>query len=175
MKWLRRFAITLIVLAILFTVLVLVFPPARHGFSLIGLLLDDFPHSLPVPVQGITPSQLADTWGAPRSGGRTHKGIDIFAKRETPILSATEGIVLRKGENRLGGRTITIIGPAGWRHYYAHMERYTNHEIGDWVEQGEVIGYVGNSGNARTTPTHLHYGIYELGGPAHNPYPYLTR
>lgn len=79
---------------------------------------------------------------------------------------------MRRGWNRLGGRTISILGPGGQIHYYAHLEGYDDPDLGDWVETGEVIGYVGDSGNAQGTPPHLHYGIYE-GGEAINPYPRL--
>ena len=82
------------------------------------------PAALPVPVAGVKPVQLADTWGGARSGGRRHEGIDIFAKRGTPVLSSTEGIVLRVGTNRLGGQVVWVLGPGGQRHYYAHLDRY---------------------------------------------------
>jgi len=130
------------------------------------------PRSLPVPVQGVRPSQLSDTFGAARSGGRRHEGIDIFASRNTPVLAATEGYVTQLGNGGLGGTTVSVEGPAGWRHYYAHLERWGPIRQGQWVTPGTVLGYVGNSGNARSTPTHLHYGIYGPGG-AINPYPLL--
>lgn len=132
------------------------------------------PRSLPIPVQGVTKSQLHDTYGAPRSGGRRHEGIDIFAPRNTPVLSTTDGYVAAVGHNGLGGRVVSVTGPAGWRHYYAHLERWGNVRQGQWVEPGTIIGYVGNSGNARTTPTHLHYGIYPESGGSLNPYPLLA-
>lgn len=170
----QRVIIMLLIFALLMGVLPLLFPPLRNLPGYVGLLLEKSPHSLPVPVHGIKPSRLADTWGAARSGGRRHEGIDIFAPKNTPILSATHGIVSRVGWNELGGRVISIMGPGGDRHYYAHLERHTDHKPGDWVKRGEVIGYVGNSGNARTTPAHLHYGIYRFSGGAINPYPLLT-
>lgn len=127
-----------------------------------------------VPVQGVRPTDLSDTWGASRSSGRTHEGIDIFARCGHPVVSATEGIVLGLGENTLGGLTVRVLGPQGSRHYYAHLSRYGPVRAGDHVRAGDVLGYVGNTGNARGTPCHLHYGIYMDGG-ARNPYPYLTR
>ena len=127
--------------------------------------------SLPLPLPGV---RFADTWGAARSQGRTHEGVDIFAPRNTPIHAATRGLVLNIGPNTLGGRTVMILGPGGARHYYAHLERYATLSRGEWVMAGEVIGYVGDSGNAKGTPTHLHYGIYEQGG-AVNPYPLLKK
>ena len=138
------------------------------------LLVAEPPGTLPVPVEGVAPGDLGDTWGDPRSGGRRrHEGIDIFAARRTPIRSATRGIVARRSENGLGGNTITILGPGGWRHYYAHMQSYAGHVEGDRVEPGEVIGFVGTSGNAPPGAPHLHYGIYTRDGPR-NPYPLLV-
>lgn len=128
-------------------------------------------NSLPNPLPG---QHLADTWGAARSNGRSHEGIDIFAERNTPVLSTTQGIVKRVGTNNLGGNVVVVLGPGRQGHYYAHLESYGDIEVGDWVEAGDVIGYVGNSGNAKTTPPHLHYGIYTMNG-AINPYPLLEK
>ena len=126
-----------------------------------------------LPVAGVKPKNLVDTWGAARGAGRKHEGIDIFAKRGTQVLSATQGIVRKVGTNHLGGQVIWITGPHLSQHYYAHLDAYAEHiQQGDWVEAGEVIGYVGNTGNAKTTPPHLHYGIYLSDGTT-NPYPYL--
>lgn len=132
------------------------------------------PRSLPIPVEGVAKSQLRDSYGDLRSGGRRHEGIDIFAGRHTPVLSATEGYVSGLGRNRLGGLVVWVTGPGGWRHYYAHLERWSDVREGQWVEPGTIIGYVGNSGNASTTPTHLHYGIYPTSGGTINPYPLLA-
>jgi len=78
------------------------------------------------------------------------------------------------GTNNLGGQVVWVTGPDLTHHYYAHLENYAeNITAGDWIEAGEVIGYVGNTGNARGTPPHLHYGIYINGQGAINPYPYL--
>ncbi|HET9334513.1 MAG TPA: M23 family metallopeptidase [Gemmatimonadota bacterium] len=137
------------------------------------LLRSEPPSALPVPVDGVDPSDLGDTWGDARSGGRSHEGIDIFARRRTPVRSTTPGIVVRRGENPLGGRTVSILGPGGWRHYYAHLQGYAGHSTGDRVAAGEVIGFVGTSGNAPADAPHLHYGIYAGGGPR-NPYPLLV-
>ena len=131
------------------------------------------PASLPVPVAGVRAGQLTDTWGAARSGGRSHEGIDVFAPRGTAVTSTTRGLVVRRGENRLGGRVVSVLGPGGQFHYYAHLDDWGPVAVGDWVEPGSVLGEVGNTGNARGTPPHLHYGIYQAGG-AVNPYPLLT-
>ena len=123
----------------------------------------------PLPEQG-----LADTWGAARSQGRTHEGIDIFAPRGTPIQSTTQGIVSKVGNNNLGGRVVVVVGPGGAGHYYAHLEDYADISPNDWVNAGDIIGYVGDSGNAKGTPPHLHYGIY-INGSAVNPYPLMQK
>jgi len=148
-------------------------PAFRQLPRVVRLVREPAPLALPIPVEGVTPGELTDTWNAPRGDGRQHKGIDIFAPRETQVLAATRGLVVRRGWNSLGGRRVAILGPGGQYHYYAHLEEYGDPKLWDWVEAGEVIGYVGDSGNAQGTPTHLHYGIYEITG-AVNPYPRLT-
>ena len=130
------------------------------------------PSTLPVPVDGVEARALRDTWGGARGEGRKHEGIDIFAKRGTRVLSSTEGIVAHVGESRLGGLVVWVMGPGGQRHYYAHLERHANVETGMRIAAGWVLGYVGDTGNAKGTPPHLHYGVYDLGG-AINPYPLL--
>lgn len=130
---------------------------------------------LPMPVKGITSTQINDTWGAARGQNRKHEGIDIFAKRGTDVLSTTQGIVAKVGVDSLGGKVVWVVGPDLSRHYYAHLEAYAPHlDVGDWVEKGAVLGYVGNTGNAKNTPPHLHYGIYFTGQGVVNPYPYLS-
>ena len=129
--------------------------------------------AVPVPVQGIRAADIADTWGGARSGGRRHQGTDIFARRGTPVLSATRGIVVRIGDHGIGGRHAWVLGPGGERHYYAHLEDWApglhRYQV---VQAGDLLGFVGDSGNARGTPPHLHYGIYGTGG-ALNPHPRL--
>ena len=133
----------------------------------------------PLPVENSLPNplpkqHLADTWGAARSQGRSHEGIDIFAKRGTPIQATTQGIVSKVGEDALGGHVVMIIGPGGAGHYYAHLEEYADISPNEWVNTGDIIGYVGDSGNAKGTPPHVHYGIY-INGSAVNPYPLLQK
>jgi peptidoglycan LD-endopeptidase LytH len=139
----------------------------------LSLLQQELPteNSLPSPL----PEQhLTDTWGAARSQGRTHEGIDIFAPRGTPVQSTTQGIVSKVGENTLGGRVVVVVGPGGAGHYYAHLEDYADISRNDWVNAGDIVGYVGDSGNAKGTPPHVHYGIY-INGSAVNPYPLLQK
>lgn len=126
--------------------------------------------SLPNPVKG---KRFDDTWGAARSQGRRHEGVDIFAKKNTPIRSTTPGIVTKIGRNRLGGKVIGIQGPGAW-HYYAHLNKFARIRLYERVKEGQVIGYVGKTGNAKTTPAHLHYGVYLPSG-AVNPYPLINQ
>ncbi|MEJ2803098.1 M23 family metallopeptidase [Comamonadaceae bacterium PP-2] len=148
-------------------------PRIDHAVYALRLSMSEAPVRVAVPVEGVGRRGLADTWGAARSEGRTHQGIDIFARRGTPVIAATEGLVARIGENRLGGTVVWVYGPGRQRHYYAHLDRVAETlETGDRVAVGDVLGYVGNTGNARGTPPHLHYGIYAMGG-AINPYPLL--
>jgi peptidoglycan LD-endopeptidase LytH len=130
--------------------------------------------TLPVPVAGVSRRQLSDTWGARRDGNRRHDGIDIFAPCGRPVTSATRGVVVTLGERPLGGQIVGVLGP-GWEwHYYAHLSDFGLIEVGDVVEVGTVLGYVGKTGNARGTPCHLHYGIYTPQSGAKNPYPLLA-
>lgn len=131
------------------------------------------PQALAMPVQDADASQVADTFGAPRGRDRTHAGIDIFAARGTPVLSATRGVVLSIRDRGLGGRQVWVLGPARERHYYAHLEDWAEGlAVGDVVRPGDRLGSVGDSGNASGTPPHLHYGIYGAAG-AYDPLPLL--
>lgn len=118
--------------------------------------------SLLMPVEGITVSQIADTYGAPRSGRRVHEGQDIFANEGTPIYAAAPGYIYRIGQGSpLGGNTITVVVAGGHRHYYAHLQDFsTEIREGQYVDTETLLGYVGKTGNAATTPPHLHFGVY---------------
>ena len=131
------------------------------------------PSSLPIPVDRVQARELKDTWGASRSSGRLHEGIDILAPRGTKVRSATPGLIADLRNNNLGGKVVWILGPGGAWHYNAHLDGGL--KVGDYVKKGDVIGYIGNTGNARHTAPHLHYGLY-LNGKGRgvvNPYPYL--
>jgi murein DD-endopeptidase MepM/ murein hydrolase activator NlpD len=147
--------------------------PLQRLYITVRLWTEELKPPLLVPVQGARRSALRDTWGAARSGGRSHEGIDIFAPCGRRVLSATEGIVFSMGENNLGGQVVWVLGPGGSWHYYAHLSRFADLSRGNHVQAGDVIGYVGNTGNAAGGSCHLHYGIYRK-GEAENPYPLLV-
>jgi len=170
----RTLLVTLAVFAVTCVALVLWQPALLNIPRVIMLVREEPVLPYPVPVQGVRTRQLTDQWGAPRSGGRKHQGIDIFAKCGTPVLSATHGLVTRIGTNMLGGQIVRVLGPGGYWHYYAHLSEFGDIKEGQLVTAGTVLGKVGDTGNAKGTPCHLHYGVYSRAGGAENPYPLLT-
>ena len=113
--------------------------------------------------------RTADTYGAARSGGRSHEGVDLLASTGTPLVAVVSGSVQFK-HNSLGGNAVWLAGADGNRYYYAHLSAFEGSSRG--VSQGEVIGYVGDTGNARGTP-HLHFEVHPGGGASVNPYPWV--
>lgn len=114
-----------------------------------------------MPVQGARLRQVANTFCPARSTWRTHQGQDIFAPKGAPIYLATSGFVWRIGQGQLGGLYVFVVGLGRRRYYFAHLERYaTGLMEGQKVTTRTLLGYVGNTGNARTTPPHLHFGVY---------------
>ena len=130
--------------------------------------------SLALPVEGAKSSSIQSGFGAPRdAGARKHQGVDIFAARGTPVLAAADGLVTSVGVNGLGGNVVWQFRPMrGESLYYAHLDTQLV-KAGSYVRRGDVLGTVGNTGNARGGPTHLHFGIYARGG-AVDPVPYLV-
>ena len=120
------------------------------------------------PVQG--GASFIDSWGFPRSGGRRHKGVDMFNSRNTPLIAVVDGRI-KFSSNSLGGRSTHLYAADGTVYYYTHLEAHpSNVSSGQYVKAGTVVGYLGNSGNARYTSPHLHFEI-RPGGVAVNPYP----
>jgi murein DD-endopeptidase MepM/ murein hydrolase activator NlpD len=122
------------------------------------------------PVDGFT--SFTDTWGAPRSGGRSHEGVDMLGARWTPLVALESGSILRLGNGGLGGITIWLRGTSGDQFYYAHLEALADGlRAGQTVGVGELIGYMGTSGNAPDYIPHVHFEYHPGGGAATNPYP----
>ena len=123
------------------------------------------------------PYSFVDTYLAPRPGYRNHQGVDIFALSGTPVYAVVNGVIEEKGVNPLGGNKLWIRSPGdNWRYYYAHLAGYgAGISNGARVKKGQLVGYVGNTGNARTTPPHLHFETHVPSGAPANPYPILRR
>ncbi len=135
------------------------------------------------PIEGLKVSQLHDSFDEMRGAGR-HEAIDIMAPRGTPVHAVTDGVVTKLFLSKPGGKTIYLFDPAGiFCYYYAHLDAYQpDLREGMRVSRGQVIGYVGSTGNANPSAPHLHFTIFRLGpekhwwqGTALNPYPFLLR
>ncbi|WP_372171015.1 M23 family metallopeptidase [Xanthomonas axonopodis] len=135
-----------------------------------------------IPVEGIGASQLQDTFTDARSEGRVHDAIDILAPTGTPVVAVADGTVEKLFTSERGGLTIYQFEPGGkYCYYYAHLERYADGLAEKQsIKRGQVIGYVGSTGNANPAAPHLHFEIHRLGpekqwwkGEALNPYPVL--
>ncbi|MDQ2920382.1 MAG: peptidoglycan DD-metalloendopeptidase family protein [Acidobacteriota bacterium] len=137
-----------------------------------------------IPVAGVRPEQLQDTFMDARSEGRVHDAIDIMAPVETPVVAASDGEIVRLFQSERGGTTIYQLSPdKKLVFYYAHLQRYADGlAAGKFARQGEVIGYVGDTGNAGAGNYHLHFSIAVLTDPKRywegkniNPYPLLRQ
>ncbi len=135
-----------------------------------GAFVPDSSFTFPVA----QPYTYCDTWHAPRSGGRLHQGADIFALRGTRARACVNGIILRLSTGQLGGIGVTLQDKNGNTYYYGHLDGYAPGVYeGMPVSAGQTIGYVGDTGNAKGTPPHVHFQIHPGGGSAISPYPIL--
>jgi murein DD-endopeptidase MepM/ murein hydrolase activator NlpD len=132
------------------------------GADDLALLRD---RNLLVPVRGVAIADLSDAFGDSRGDGRRHEAIDIAAPRDTPVVAVDDGRIEKLWESELGGRSVYQFDPSGrFCYYYAHLERYPRGlREGDRVRRGEIVGYVGSSGNAPRDWPHLHFAIFRLG------------
>jgi peptidoglycan LD-endopeptidase LytH len=138
---------------------------------------------LNIPVANVTRAQIADSWGDPRSGGRGHKGLDIMAPGGTPVLAAAGGTIEKLFQSRQGGTTIYQRSADGrWTFYYAHLASYApGVREGLKVLPGQLLGFVGDTGNSGAGNYHLHFSITRRQpgerwwqGEEVNPFPYLN-
>ncbi len=139
---------------------------------------------LAVPISGIGRGQIRDSWGDPRDNGlREHHGTDVMAPANTAVLAAAPGTVEKLWSSAAGGTTVYVRAPArNWTYYYAHLSGYAPglHE-GQTIRTGDVLGYVGDTGNAGAGNFHLHFGLTHTTPDQHwyegvdvDPYPYLA-
>ena len=122
------------------------------------------------------PYSYVDTWGAPRSGGRTHQGTDVMAPYGAEVYAYTAGVVSRESTSTSGGIQLYLLGDNGVEYFYAHLSRYAV-PAGTRVRAGQLVAYNGQSGNAQYTAPHVHFEVHP-GGPGStpvNPYPYVQR
>lgn len=144
------------------------------GSPLTGLLL---------PVQGIKPGELMDTFNQTRGGTRIHEALDILAPRGREVMAINDGKIVKLFNSKQGGLTVYQFDPSErYAYYYAHLDRYAaGIAEGKMLRRGELVGYVGSTGNANPNAPHLHFAIFELGPEKHwwegkpiNPYPLLN-
>jgi peptidoglycan LD-endopeptidase LytH len=157
-------------------------PQAESGRAALPAPADLRQRNLVLPVQGIRPEQLQNTFEDSRGGGRVHEAIDIMAPRNTPVLAVEDGKIAKLFTSKQGGLTIYQFDPTEtYAYYYAHLERYADGiKEGMMLRRGQVVGYVGTSGNANPEGPHLHFAIFRLtpekrwwdGAPI-NPFPVL--
>lgn len=154
--------------------------------ELSGITPDDLSYlqsrNLLIPVQGVKASQLRDTFNSGRSQGRKHEAIDIMAPGGSPVLAASDGVIKKLFNSELGGITLYEQDPSGrYVYYYAHLMRYADGIAeGQTLKRGQVIAYVGDTGDAGPGNYHLHFAISKIssprqwsGGDPIDPYPLL--
>jgi len=133
----------------------------------------------PTPANRVCPvngaSSFSNSWGAPRSGGRTHKGVDMSASRGTPLVAMESGAIYRLSNSSLGGISIYLIGNSGDLYYYAHLDAWAEGLAGGQkVAAGDPVGIVGTTGNSPSWAPHLHLGWKPGNGDWANPYPMVN-
>lgn len=131
-----------------------------------GSTVDDLRgRGLTLPVQGIKRDQLTDTFNDMRGSSRRHEALDVLAPRDTPVLAVEDGTIAKLFLSDAGGITIYQFDPSSaYAYYYAHLERYADGlKEGGQVKRGQVLGYVGTTGNAPRDTPHLHFAIFKLG------------
>ncbi|MFI5231134.1 MAG: M23 family metallopeptidase [Gemmatimonadales bacterium] len=154
-------------------------PPEHDAF-----LTELYARGLLVPVRGVAASQIPDTFKDARDGVRVHNAEDILAKRGTPVIAADDGSVIHVGKNKLGGNVVWTTDPERrFAYYYAHLDHYAKglHD-GQSISRGDVLGYVGTTGNAPKDVPHLHFqllrivkGVRYSEGPPVDPLPFFTQ
>ena len=180
----RRIALGALAAAVVAATVVL---PAQPGQAILSgastdFVIKAFPHETATVV-------FSDSWGAERSGGRSHEGTDIMSPKGAWVVAVDDGIVERLDWNRLSGWNIMVRHADGWTSHYLHLNNDTSGtddgeggpeaafadglEVGSFVKAGDVIGFVGDSGNAEHTGSHTHFELH-VDGAKVNPYPYLA-
>ena len=158
-------------------------PPQFRPRSLVAVPPVPLPRGPLIPVQGYAAGKLADSWGDARSEGRGHKGIDLMAAEGTPVVAVVPGRIEKLFESRLGGTTLYLrSADERWTYYYAHLAGYASGvREGLPVRAGQVLGYVGDTGDAGSGNHHLHFSVSRMRpgqrwwqGEDVNPYPLLA-
>lgn len=128
-----------------------------EALALLAFTLAALPY--PVPVQGIVHAAVPRDWHAPREGGHLrHQGVDLVAPRGTPVRSIGWGVIVGIEEQRKGGKVVFVLGRGALLAFYAHLDAWApGLHVGQWVTEGELLGVVGDTGNARGTVPHLHF------------------
>ncbi|AXA91490.1 M23 family metallopeptidase [Massilia sp. YMA4] len=136
-----------------------------------------------VPVAGVSAKELTDTYNQPRGNERRHEALDIMAAKGTPVLAVADGKVVKLFNSKQGGLTVYQFDPSEkYAYYYAHLDSYApDLKEGQQLRRGQMVGYVGVTGNSDPNAPHLHFAIFELGadknwwqGTPVNPFPYMT-
>ncbi len=158
--------------------------------SLPAFAQDDDLFSDMVFPQDVEATEYVDSWGSLRSGGRSHEGTDLMAEKMTPVFAVDDGVVTIQQTHALAGRYLVIEHEGGWESWYVHLNNDNEGtddgsapmdltyaeavEIGATVKRGELVGWVGDSGNAEGSGSHTHFELH-IDGVSVNPYPYLRR